>query len=81
MTFVLIDDDSEKEPPTTLLWVFYYLGSHYDFKHNTKKSLEYINLAIAHTPLLIELYVLKAKVYKVSLMNWLSNRQILFQIS
>ena len=54
------------EPPTALLWVYYFLAQHYDFLGDTVQSVNYIDTAIQHTPLLIELYVLKAKIYKVS---------------
>lgn len=57
-------DTAEVEPPTTILWVYYFLASHFDYKQETLKALEYVNLALDHTPLLIELYVLKAKIYK-----------------
>ena len=59
-------DDGLKEPPTTLLWVYYYLAQHYDYLGDTTTALQYVDTAIQHTPLLIELYVLKAKLYKVS---------------
>ena len=59
-------DEGVKEPPTTLLWVYYFLAQHYDFIGDTSRALEYVDTAIQHTPLLIELYVLKAKIYKVS---------------
>lgn len=59
-----LSDDGVKEPPTTLLWVYYYLAQHYDYLGDTTKALHYVDTAIQHTPLLIELYVLKAKLYK-----------------
>ena len=46
--------------------MYYFLAQHYDFIGDTSKALEYVDTAIQHTPLLIELYVLKAKIYKVS---------------
>ena len=55
----------EKEPPTALLWVYYYLAQHYDYIGDAHQSFQYVDQAIQHTPLLIELYVLKAKLYKV----------------
>lgn len=58
------DENCEKEPPTALLWVYYYLAQHYDYIGNLQQALHYIDTAIQHTPLLIELYVLKAKLYK-----------------
>lgn len=53
-----------REPASALLWAYYYLAQHYDFLRNTEKALEYINLAIEHTPTLIELFVCKGKIYK-----------------
>lgn len=64
-TPISFTETAEVEPPTTILWVYYFLASHYDYKQETLKALEYVNLALDHTPLLIELYVLKAKIYKV----------------
>ncbi|KAK3576854.1 hypothetical protein CHS0354_012909 [Potamilus streckersoni] len=57
-------DEGDKEPPTALVWVYYFLAQHFDHRGDTRKSLHYVDLAIEHTPLLIELYVLKAKIYK-----------------
>ncbi len=54
----------EKEPPTSLLWVFYYLAQHYDYLSETEKALEFINKAIDYTPTLVELYMIKGKIYK-----------------
>ena len=54
----------EKETPTSLLWVYYYLAQHYDFIKDTEKALAYINKAIDHTPTLVELYIVKGKIYK-----------------
>ncbi|KAL4230867.1 N-alpha-acetyltransferase 15 [Mactra antiquata] len=62
--FNAADENCEKEPPTALLWVYYYLAQHYDYIGNAQQALHYIDTAIQHTPLLIELYVLKAKLYK-----------------
>ena len=46
---------------------YYYLAQHYDFLGNTDKALDYVNLAIDHTPTLIELFVCKGRIYKVCL--------------
>lgn len=54
----------EKEAPTTLLWVFYYLAQHYDYLYDIEKALEYINKAIDYTPTLVELYMIKGKICK-----------------
>uniref|UniRef100_A0A674IMK1 N(alpha)-acetyltransferase 16, NatA auxiliary subunit n=1 Tax=Terrapene triunguis TaxID=2587831 RepID=A0A674IMK1_9SAUR len=56
--------NGEKEPPTTLLWVRYFLAQHFDKLGQCSLALEYINAAIASTPTLIELFYLKAKIYK-----------------
>lgn len=60
-------DDGKEEPPTTLLWVQYFLAQHYDMIDQQTLSLEYINAAIESTPTLIELFLIKAKIYKVRL--------------
>lgn len=59
--------NSEKEPATALLWAYYFLAQHFDYLGNTTKALEYINTAIDHTPTLIELFLAKARLYKVSI--------------
>uniref|UniRef100_A0A7N8Y730 N-alpha-acetyltransferase 15, NatA auxiliary subunit a n=1 Tax=Mastacembelus armatus TaxID=205130 RepID=A0A7N8Y730_9TELE len=51
-------------PPTTLLWVQYFLAQHFDFRGQTSIALDYINMAIDSTPTLIELFLIKAKIYK-----------------
>ncbi|XP_059962213.1 N-alpha-acetyltransferase 15, NatA auxiliary subunit isoform X1 [Mesoplodon densirostris] len=57
-------DDGKEEPPTTLLWVQYYLAQHYDRTGQPSVALGYINTAIESTPTLIELFLVKAKIYK-----------------
>ncbi|XP_063282034.1 N-alpha-acetyltransferase 16, NatA auxiliary subunit [Pelobates fuscus] len=59
-----MDDNGEKEPPTTLLWVRYFLAQHFDKLGQWSVALDYINSAIASTPTLIELFYMKAKIYK-----------------
>lgn len=60
-----VTDEGKEEPPTTLLWVQYFLAQHYDMIDQQTLSLEYINAAIESTPTLIELFLIKAKIYKV----------------
>uniref|UniRef100_A0A672Z0T8 N-alpha-acetyltransferase 15, NatA auxiliary subunit n=1 Tax=Sphaeramia orbicularis TaxID=375764 RepID=A0A672Z0T8_9TELE len=57
-------DDGKEEPPTTLLWVQYFLAQHFDFIGHPSVALDYINTAIDSTPTLIELFLIKAKIYK-----------------
>lgn len=61
----LVAETGEKEPPTTLLWVQYFLAQHFDKLGQHSLALDYINAAIAGTPTLIELFYMKAKIYKV----------------
>uniref|UniRef100_A0A8C4E3V5 N-alpha-acetyltransferase 15, NatA auxiliary subunit a n=1 Tax=Dicentrarchus labrax TaxID=13489 RepID=A0A8C4E3V5_DICLA len=58
------ENDGKEEPPTTLLWVQYFLAQHFDFIDQPSVALEYINTAIDSTPTLIELFLIKAKIYK-----------------
>ncbi|XP_074602523.1 N-alpha-acetyltransferase 15/16 isoform X2 [Brevipalpus obovatus] len=52
------------EDATTILWVNYFLAQHYDFLGDYDKALSYVNEALAHTPTLIELYLVKGKINK-----------------
>uniref|UniRef100_A0A8C2J133 N(alpha)-acetyltransferase 15, NatA auxiliary subunit a n=1 Tax=Cyprinus carpio TaxID=7962 RepID=A0A8C2J133_CYPCA len=56
--------DGKTEPPTTLLWVQYFLAQHFNHVGKQTLALEYINAAIESTPTLIELFLIKAKIYK-----------------
>ncbi|KAJ3064506.1 hypothetical protein HDU98_012091 [Podochytrium sp. JEL0797] len=58
------DEIQVVEPPSAILWVYYYLAQHYDFLGDRSKALEYIELAIQHTPTLVELFMTKAKILK-----------------
>ena len=65
------DTGGPKEPATALLWVYYFLAQHYDHKKEYDKAFEMVDAAIAHTPTLIELFLLKGKLFKVSkIINW-----------
>merc|ERR1719209_1082847 len=55
---------SPPETPTTLLWTYYYMSQHQDSKGEYQAALDLINKAIDHTPTLIELFMLKGKIYK-----------------
>ncbi|XP_052010927.1 N-alpha-acetyltransferase 15, NatA auxiliary subunit-like [Xyrauchen texanus] len=60
------NDDGKMEPPTSLLWVQYFLAQHFNHIGKQMLALEYINAAIESTPTLIELFLIKAKIYKHS---------------
>lgn len=53
-----------EEPPTSLLFAYMVTAEHFDFLGETHKALEYANLAIEHTPTLVEIYACKARIYK-----------------
>lgn len=57
-----------KEPASALLWVYHYLAQHYDYLDDIQKALTYIDMAIEHTPTLIELFVTKGRILKVSIL-------------
>lgn len=50
--------------PTTYLWTLYFLGQHYSYLGHHSKALSVLDLAIAHTPTLPELHMIKARVLK-----------------
>lgn len=50
--------------PTTYLWTLYFLAQHYSYLFNHNHALELLELGIAHTPTLPELYAFKARVLK-----------------
>ncbi|XP_022099558.1 N-alpha-acetyltransferase 15, NatA auxiliary subunit-like [Acanthaster planci] len=56
--------DGELETPTVLLWTLYFLAQHYDQLRNVEKALQYVDRAVEHTPTLIELFIIKAKIFK-----------------
>ncbi len=79
--FSLIDSEhptEENEPATSLLWLQYYLAQHYDYLGDTNKAFEYINQAICDTPTLVELYMFKAKIFKVDPSYLFFSFQIIF---
>lgn len=55
---------TDVEPATALLWTYYFLAHHHDQTRQLQRAMEYVDKGLEHTPLLIELYVLKAKIYK-----------------
>jgi len=57
-------DETKKETPLTLVWILYFVSQHYDKVGNLDKALALINEAIDHTPTILDLYMVKAKIYK-----------------
>ncbi|XP_045521465.1 N-alpha-acetyltransferase 15, NatA auxiliary subunit [Pieris brassicae] len=58
------DTDEVKQPASALLWSYYFAAQHFDFKKDTDKALHYIDAAIEHTPTLIELFIVKGRIFK-----------------
>jgi peptide alpha-N-acetyltransferase len=55
---------SEREPPSTIMWVRVLAAQYYDCCGEASQALEQINFAIKHTPTCLDLYLFKARVYK-----------------
>ena len=55
-----------REPATAELWLLYFLAQHHDHRGEHSRALEIVDEAMEHTPTLIELYLLKGKIFKVS---------------
>ncbi|KNC49117.1 TPR Domain containing protein [Thecamonas trahens ATCC 50062] len=53
----------EAEPPSTHLWVLFFVAQLYQATHRSELALETINAAIAHTPTVVDLYAFKAVIY------------------
>lgn len=50
--------------PLTYCWTCYFLAQHYLNTKDLINANKYIDLALAHTPTLVELYILKARILK-----------------
>jgi len=56
--------EREPEMPTMIMWVRVLLAQHRDMMGDTEGALAQIDLAIEHSPTLLDLYMLKARIYK-----------------
>jgi len=56
----------QEENPCCLLWSYLFLAGYFNWKEDFNRAMEYIEKAIQHTPTLIELYTMKAKIFKNS---------------
>ncbi|CAK9441787.1 uncharacterized protein LODBEIA_P56550 [Lodderomyces beijingensis] len=60
-----LEHEAPKQPnPTVTVWCYYYLAQHYLYKKDLKLAQKYIDLAIDHSPTLVELYIVKARITK-----------------
>ncbi|CAL9734437.1 N-terminal acetyltransferase A complex subunit Nat1p [Monosporozyma servazzii] len=53
-----------EESPVPYIWTCYFLAQHFLFLKNFTKAQEYIDMAIKHTPTLVEFYILKGRIFK-----------------
>lgn len=53
-----------KKDPIQYIWTCYYLSEHFLHVMKYERAMEYINLAIEHTPTLVEFYILKGRILK-----------------
>jgi len=60
------DESTNSEHPSTMLWAYYLLANHLDKVKQYDEALKVIDLAIDHTPTVVELYMLKGKILKHS---------------
>ncbi|KAI5063900.1 hypothetical protein GOP47_0020570 [Adiantum capillus-veneris] len=54
----------EQEAPSTLLWTLFLLAQHFDRRGQYEKALQKIDEAILHTPTVIDLYLVKGRIFK-----------------
>lgn len=60
----LSPEDEEEQDPTVQMWLYCFLSQHNLRLGNIDEALAYINKAIAHTPTVVELYLVKAKIFQ-----------------
>lgn len=51
-------------PPTVYVWANYFLSQHYLYLGDLSKAMSYVDAALDHSPTLVELYIVKARVTK-----------------
>lgn len=52
------------ETPVAYIWTCYFLSQHYLYMKDFNKAQEFIDLAIKHTPTMVEFYILKGRILK-----------------
>ena len=66
LSFDSDESTSGSEDPTRILWTAFFLAQHYDYLGHYEEALKLVSEALEHTPTLIELHVLKAKIFRHS---------------
>ena len=59
-----LQGDEEEQDPTVYLWLLYFTAQHFYYRRDFERALRFIDQAIEHTPTVVDLYVLKAKIFK-----------------
>ncbi|KAF3989288.1 hypothetical protein FT663_02835 [Candidozyma haemuli var. vulneris] len=57
-------NEVSKLNPTVFVWVSYFLSQHYLYLGNLDLAMDHVQRALDHSPTLVELYILKARVTK-----------------
>eukprot|EP01128_Nolandella_sp_AFSM9_P005705 TRINITY_DN2819_c0_g1_i1.p1 TRINITY_DN2819_c0_g1~~TRINITY_DN2819_c0_g1_i1.p1 ORF type:complete len:863 (-),score=225.22 TRINITY_DN2819_c0_g1_i1:41-2581(-) len=57
-------EETLEEPPTSIIWIYYFLAQHYNYLHRASKALSYLEKCLKHTPTCLDFHVMKARVYK-----------------
>ena len=60
---VVVEDAVES--PVVWVWAHHYLAQHLDHLGKHQEALETVRKGIAHTPTVLELYMVEAKILKV----------------
>ena len=60
---VLNPEDEEEQDPTVQMWLYCFLSQHHLRLGQIDEALSFINKAIEHTPTVVELYLIKAKIF------------------
>jgi peptide alpha-N-acetyltransferase len=60
------ENDQQEQDPTVYLWLVTFIAQHYNFLRNTDEALKWIEVAIEHTPTLMDLYCIKGRILQAA---------------
>ncbi|KAJ8141571.1 hypothetical protein OY671_005267 [Metschnikowia pulcherrima] len=58
------EKDVPQLPPPVFVWTSYFLAQHYLYLNDLASATRHIDAALAHSPTLVELYIVKARIVK-----------------
>lgn len=64
LALAFLNDQVPSLPPTVNVWTQFFLAQHFLHLKNLDDALKYVDSAIDHSPTLVELYMLKARIVK-----------------